>query len=52
MEPLNQPHDKYFRATFGKVSFASDFLKSYLPKDLLNIVGTNNRANNKDYRTN
>ena len=38
MDILNQPHDKYFRATFGEVSFATDFLNNYLPKDLLGIV--------------
>lgn len=38
MDTLNQPHDKYFRATFGEVGFASNLLTSYLPKDLLNLV--------------
>ncbi|MGO1479227.1 Rpn family recombination-promoting nuclease/putative transposase [Senegalia sp. (in: firmicutes)] len=38
MDALNQPHDKYFRATFGEVSFTTDFLNNYLPKDLLDIM--------------
>lgn len=48
VDALNQPHDKYFRATFGKVSFASDFLKSYLPKDLLNIIDMDTLEPQKD----
>lgn len=48
MEPLNQPHDKYFRATFGNVSFASDFLKNYLPKDLTNIIDMKTLEPQKD----
>lgn len=38
MDTLNQPHDKYFRATFGEVGFTSNLLTSYLPKGLLNLV--------------
>lgn len=48
MEPLNQIHDKYFRATFGNVSFASDFLKNYLPKDLTNIIDMKTLEPQKD----
>lgn len=48
VDALNQPHDKYFSATFGKVSFASDFLKSYLPKDLLNIIDMDTLEPQKD----
>lgn len=38
MDILNQPHDKYFRAIFGEVSFATDFLNNYLPRDVLDII--------------
>lgn len=48
VDALNQPHDKYFRGTFGKVSFASDFLQSYLPKDLLNIIDMDTLEPQKD----
>ena len=48
VDALNQPHDKYFKATFGKVSFASDFLQSYLPKDLLNIIDMDTLEPQKD----
>ena len=34
---LNQPHDKYFRATFEEVGFAKDFLSNYLPEELVDI---------------
>lgn len=38
MGKLNQPHDKYFKATFGKVDFAKDFLNNYLPEELVDII--------------
>ena len=38
MDKLNQPHDKYFKATFGEVSFAKDFLNNYLPEELIAIT--------------
>ena len=38
MDVLKQPHDKFFRSTFGQVKVASDFLSNYLPKDLMNII--------------
>lgn len=41
MDVLKQPHDKFFRSTFGKVEIASDFLKNYLPQDLSEIVDIN-----------
>lgn len=41
MDVLKQPHDKFFRSTFGQVKVASDFLNNYLPKDLANIIDMN-----------
>ena len=38
MDKLNQPHDRYFRSTFGEVSFVKDFLNNYLPEELLAIT--------------
>lgn len=38
MGKINQPHDKYFRATFGEVDFTKDFLSNYLPKELVSIT--------------
>lgn len=41
MDVLKQPHDKFFRSTFGQVEIASDFLSNYLPKDLIKIIDMN-----------
>lgn len=38
MEKVNQPHDKYFRSTFGRVDFAKVFLSNYLPEELIKMV--------------
>ncbi|NLJ71543.1 MAG: Rpn family recombination-promoting nuclease/putative transposase, partial [Syntrophomonadaceae bacterium] len=38
MTPVNNPHDAYFKATFGRIEFAKDFLKNFLPKDLKDLV--------------
>ena len=38
LDVLKQPHDKFFRSTFGQVEIASDFLKNYLPQELSEIV--------------
>ena len=38
MESVSNPHDKYFKATFGKVEFAKGFLNNYLPEELKNII--------------
>lgn len=38
MDKIIQPHDKFFRATFGKADFSRDFLNNYLPKELVELV--------------
>ena len=38
MDKVSQPHDKFFRASFGKVDFAKDFLNNYLPEELVDII--------------
>ena len=38
LDVLKQPHDKFFRSTFGQIEIASDFLKNYLPQELSEIV--------------
>lgn len=35
---INHPHDHYFKNTFGKIEIARDFLKSYLPEDILEVM--------------
>lgn len=44
MGKLNQPHDKYFRTTFGEVDFAKDFLTNYLPEELVDMIDMNTLA--------
>lgn len=41
MKIVNQPHDKFFRATFGKTEVATNFLETYLPEDLLKVIDMN-----------
>lgn len=36
--PVNNPHDAYFKATFGKIDFAKDFLNNYLPQELISYI--------------
>lgn len=38
MTPVNNPHAAYFKATFGRIEFAKDFLKNFLPKDLKDLI--------------
>ena len=35
MTQIHRPHDKLFRETFGDLVVAKDFLKNYLPENLL-----------------
>ena len=44
---LNHPHDHYFKNTFGKKEIARDFLESYLPREIVNILDLNTLTNQK-----
>jgi len=33
-ESINNPHDKFFRESFGRKDIAKSFIKEYLPQDL------------------
>ena len=35
---LHNPHDKFFKETFGNTEIAKDFLNNYLPQNLINII--------------
>ena len=35
---LNNPHDKFFKASFGRLELVQDFLRNYLPDDLKEII--------------
>ena len=48
MDVLKQPHDKFFRSTFGQVLVASDFLNNYLPKELIKIIDIDTLEPQKD----
>ncbi len=38
MDIVNNPHDKFFKSTFGDINTAKDFLDNYLSDELKNIV--------------
>ncbi len=48
MDVLKQPHDKFFRSTFGQVEVASDFLTNYLPTGLSEIIDIDTLELQKD----
>ena len=35
---IQNPHDKFFKETFGKSDVAKDFLNNYLPQEIREIV--------------
>lgn len=45
---LQNPHDKFFKETFGKVEIAKDFLNNYLPQNIINIVDMGTLEPQKD----
>jgi len=44
---INHPHDHYFKHTFGKTAVARDFLKSYLPEEILKVMDLDTLTNQK-----
>lgn len=38
MDIIQNPHDKFFKETFGNIDVVQDFLNSYLPKNILDII--------------
>ncbi len=47
MDILN-PHDKFFKETFGRVAVAKDFLYHYLPQSIVQIVDMDTLVPQKD----
>lgn len=45
---IQNPHDKFFKETFGKTEVARDFLNNYLPPEIRNIVNVNTLEPQKD----
>lgn len=47
-ELITHAHDKFFKTTFSDVEIAKDFMRSYLPKDVLDVVDLNTLVPQKD----
>lgn len=45
---IQNPHDKFFKETFGKVEVAKDFLNNYLPDNIMKIVEMDTLEPQKD----
>lgn len=45
---IQNPHDKFFKETFGKVEVAKDFLNNYLPGSIMKIVDMSTLEPQKD----
>ncbi|HFL3828471.1 TPA: Rpn family recombination-promoting nuclease/putative transposase [Clostridioides difficile] len=45
---MQNPHDKFFKETFGNVEIAKDFLNNYLPKNIMNVIDVNTLEPQKD----
>lgn len=45
---IQNPHDKFFKETFGKVEVAKDFLNNYLPDSIMRIVEIDTLEPQKD----
>jgi len=48
MTLINQPHDKFFKEIMQNIETAHDFLKNYLPKDILPLIDLDNLFLQKD----
>lgn len=45
---IQNPHDKFFKETFGNIMVAKDFLNNYLPENIMEIVDMNTLEPQKD----
>ncbi|WP_077369179.1 Rpn family recombination-promoting nuclease/putative transposase [Anaerosalibacter sp. Marseille-P3206] len=45
---IQNPHDKFFKETFGNVEIAKDFLNNYLPENIMNVIDVNTLEPQKD----
>ena len=48
VKKLDNPHDKIFKRTFGEIEVAREFLKNYLPNEILNIIDLKNITHEKE----
>ena len=45
---IQNPHDKFFKETFGNVTVTKDFLNNYLPQNIMNIIDIDTLEPQKD----
>lgn len=45
---IQNPHDKFFKKTFGDVDVAKDFLSNYLPPSIMDIIDIDTLEPQKD----
>lgn len=48
MSIINNPHDKFFKETLSDIETTKDFMKNYLPKDLLSVIDLEKLIPQKD----
>ena len=48
MSELSNPHDRFFKEVFSRQEVALDFLRNYLPGDVLNCLDEENLYLTKD----
>jgi len=48
MSNINNPHDKFFKETLTDLETSKDFIKNYLPAELLNIINLDKLQIEKD----
>lgn len=45
---IQNPHDRFFKETFGNVAVAKDFLNNYLPQNIIKIIDVDTLEPQKD----
>ncbi|EOC99369.1 Rpn family recombination-promoting nuclease/putative transposase [Caldisalinibacter kiritimatiensis] len=45
---ISRPHDKFFKETLGDINTAKDFMKNYLPKEVLEVIDLETLTQQKD----
>ena len=45
---IQNPHDKFFKETFSKISVVRDFLGNYLPQSIMNVIDMDTLEPQKD----
>jgi hypothetical protein len=38
MADISNPHDRFFKAVFGRTEIAEDFLRNHLPADIAALI--------------